>query len=114
MQLQYFKSMEVRRKAELRILELLGHFSDTPLEPREVTFWFFGEEYDIYRLADVLQKQEFRILSTIQSRTDKDEWLCISAKVMEVKETSFLELTEAMDDLAQAFNCRYDGHEMEI
>lgn len=115
MQLNYFKSMEMRRKAEIKLLELLGAFSNHPEKPREVTFWFFGEEYDIYRLAAAMKNKGFSIVSVVQSASERDEFLLIGAKVLIVHESCFfLELTEAMDDLATAYNCRYDGHEMEL
>ncbi|TNE73719.1 ribonuclease E inhibitor RraB [bacterium] len=114
MQLNYFKSLEMRRKAETKLLELLGAFADNLHEPREVTFWFFGEEYDVYRLAAIMKEKGFEIVSVVQTQTAHDEFLLIGAKWMVVKDDSFLDLTSAMDDLASAYNCRYDGHEMEL
>lgn len=114
MQLNYYKSMEMRRKAEIKLLELIGALSNHPEKPREVTFWFFGEEYDIYRLAAAMKNKGFSIVSVVQNASDRDEFLLIGAKVLVIQESSFLELTEAMDDLAAAYNCRYDGHEMEL
>jgi len=107
--------METRRKAELRLLELLGHFALNQAEAIEVTFWFYGEEASIYRMAAALKQHDFSILSINQTQLKADNFLCISSKKINLENDEvFSDLNAALYNLADLYECRFDGHEYEI
>jgi len=115
MEFNYYHSMETRRKAELRLLELLGHFAINQAEAIDVTFWFYGEEASIYRIAAALKQHDFTILTINQTRTHSDDFLCISSKKINLaNDEVFSELNKALFNLAELYDCRFDGHEYEI
>ncbi len=115
MELNYYHSLETRRKAELRLLELLGHVALNQAEAIEVTFWFYGEEASIYRIAAALKQHDFTILSINQTQKKTDNFLCISSKkITHTNDDVFSDLNIALYNLAELYNCRFDGHEYEI
>jgi hypothetical protein len=114
MSLNYFQSMDLRRKAEFRILELLGHYTLRVAEAESITFWFYGEESNIYRLAAALKQHEFSILTINKTNIFLDEFLCIAQQKMTLSEDTLIELSTALTNLAEVYHCRYDGHEMEF
>lgn len=112
MNLNYYQSMEIRRKAERRLDEWLGTFSNEDVigKTLSLSFWFYGQEAQVYRLAAQLLSRGFEISSLNEIDEKEDEWICIAGKQILIEEQSLQRLEMQLELLSARLRCYYEGY----
>lgn len=104
--------MEIRRKAERNLDQYLGTVAEAESTGKlmQLSFWFYGQEAQIYRLAAQLLDRNFEISSVNQLDEQEDEWLCIGCKEIQVEESTLARLELQLELLSARLRCYYEGY----